>query len=87
MPTKKNQKRNRITPRDAATAASRYYSELTGSAQKASIEEMELTEDGKSWLVTLGYDISELYIGPKEYRLFRVNAYTGEVTRMKIRKL
>jgi hypothetical protein len=84
---KNTAKKERIAPREAAARAARYYAELTGSDETPSIEEMELTRDENSWLVTLGYNVSLFYIGPKHYRLFRVNAYTGEVTSMKVRKL
>lgn len=66
------------------------------------LEEIELSEDKKSWLITLGFDIPVKNRSPieaimaspiaspkyqREYRLFQVNAETGEVESMKIRKV
>ena len=67
------------------------------------LEEVEKTEDERHWLVTLGYDApSKVPYVPtlfpprtpqpeceysREYKLFRVNAETGDVEAMKIRKI
>jgi hypothetical protein len=63
------------------------------------LEETELSEDRQYWLVTLGYDrptpvhLDQLMgIGglnrkyQREWRVFRVDAETGEVLSMKIRE-
>lgn len=87
---KKNGKKNRIEPREAALAAAQYYQNVTGyPGQGASIEEIELSDDGARWRVTLGLQtsIKGLLLGPKEYKSFEVDAYTGEVLSMKIRQL
>jgi hypothetical protein len=67
------------------------------------LEEVELSEDKHSWLITLGYDLpvksrsqlEELLTSPvapkkvfrREYKLFRINSETGEVESMKIRQV
>ncbi|MGF1515258.1 MAG: hypothetical protein ACFB5Z_16380 [Elainellaceae cyanobacterium] len=66
------------------------------------LEEVELSEDEKTWLVTLGYDVPikrksaldemmQSINAPRgfkrEYKLFAVNASTGEVESMKIRQV
>jgi hypothetical protein len=56
------------------------------------LEEVELTEDGKSWLITLGFDrlVETLSIPmtrlERKYKIFKVDGVTGKVTAMKIRK-
>lgn len=61
------------------------------------LEEVELSEDGYYWLVTLGYDrpvtkstspLSQLMSDARrEYKLFKVRVETGEVESMKIRQV
>lgn len=47
------------------------------------LEETELSEDEKFWIVTLGYKRDA--IGPRKYKSFTVRASDGEVVAMKIR--
>lgn len=63
------------------------------------LEETELSEDKQYWLITLGFDrpvdahrdplqsigVSRKY--EREYRIFKIDAQTGEVQAMKIREL
>ena len=87
-PERPGRKKKRISPRDAAIAANEYYNRLTGYADEASIEEVELREDGKRWRVTLGLRPTPgIVFGPKMYKMFEVDAYTAEVLSMKIREL
>ena len=58
------------------------------------LEEVELTEDSKYWLITLSYPRanshplgSPLPTKTKEYKVFRINAETGELQSMKIREV
>ncbi len=67
------------------------------------LEEVEKTEDREYWLITLGYDVSQkvnriaaMFASSdaepameysRVYELFRVNASTGEVEAIKIRKV
>ncbi len=62
------------------------------------VEEVELSEDGRYWLITLGYNLPNeppdvwglLDAGGKqhrEYKTFKIDRETGEVRSMKIRKV
>ncbi len=57
------------------------------------LEELEESEDGKYWLVTVVYDIEKL-AGPifgsqiaRAYKSFRIDSRTGKVLSMKIRNV
>jgi hypothetical protein len=55
------------------------------------LEELEESEDGKYWLVTLGYDLEErlppMFGGriTRAYKSFKIDNRTGRVLSMKIR--
>ena len=58
------------------------------------LEEIEESEDGKYWLVTVGYDVEKpskmAMFGPevtRDYKRLTVNNRTGEVLSVKIRKV
>lgn len=78
-----------ISAKEAAQAAAKYFEDVSSEKVRLSIEEVEL-ENG-FWLITLG--LSDSYalgsIGNKvaSYKLFKVDANTGEVMSMKIRKV
>jgi hypothetical protein len=83
-----------IPARAAVLAATKYYVDVTGKTGGVSVEEVELSEDGKFWMVTLGFP--ELVgivavMTPRadymSYKLFKVNAKTAEVVSMTIRKI
>jgi hypothetical protein len=80
-----------IDARQAAKVAAQYYEEISGERAKLSIEEVEIDDSGDFWLITLG--ISDIYgigsVGNKvrEYKIFKIDAETGEVKSMKIRKV
>jgi hypothetical protein len=83
----------RIIPRDAAAYAAHYLSELVSinPTNPPSVEEVELSEDGKYWLITLSYSplhptLGMLMSSGREYKVFEVDAFTSEVKSMKIRK-
>jgi hypothetical protein len=80
--------------REAAKRASEYFGALysDNDPAKLRLEEVELTEDGQYWLITLSYPrvgLAQLFgnDGPREYKLFKIRADTGEVKSMKIRKI
>ena len=63
------------------------------------LEEVELSEDGRFWLITVGYDdpvavMSELVKAPlllrprplRKYKVVRVDAETGKAVAVKIRQ-
>ena len=80
---------SRISARDAVLAASRYFQEVAGYSGPLTVEEVELSQDGR-WAVTLGY--MDQNAGPfafqakKQYKTFRVHDRTGVVESMKIRE-
>jgi len=58
---------------------------------KIQLEEVELTEDGKYWLVTLSYPIENAIPGilqvRKEYKVLKLDAETGALQSMKVREV
>lgn len=76
----------RISPREAAHAAVQYYAELTGQTPSATVEEIDLSKDERYWNVTLGLTGDMPALFSRKYKLFQVDARTGEVRSMKIRE-
>lgn len=83
--------------REAAQKASEYFAGLYKDQGFSNIqlEEVELTDetdDGQYWLITLSYPVpSEIaalnFNFKRKYKVFRIDAKTGEVKSMKIRKV
>ncbi len=81
----------------AASAAAAYFTELYPSAKSFSLEEVELAEDGNHWLITLSFEVPKTprmgdVVFPfqppiTKFKVFKVDAKTGKVVAMKIRKL
>ncbi len=77
----------------AAQRAAEYYAALYSQEAAANVrlEEVELSEDGQYWLITLSYPrpgIEALFgDGKREYKQFKIEASTGKVISMKIRKV
>jgi hypothetical protein len=78
---------------------SKLYPKLVAGANLM-LEEVEESEDGSYWLVTLGYDMHRqasslpgalrAMYGPeveRNYKVFKVDAKTGRIVSMKIRSL
>ncbi|MBM3702084.1 MAG: hypothetical protein FJW63_03670 [Actinobacteria bacterium] len=86
-----------IGVKEAAKNAYEYMKEIPGFEERIDIvvEEVELSEDEstgkKYWLITLGYPVGFNILQPtsrsKEYKIFKVDADTGEVLSMKIRNI
>ena len=78
-------KKTKIIAKEAAQIATRYLAEMKNlPVVDISLEEIELTDDRKSWLVTLGHPRS--YLGTtKDFKIIKVDAETGEVLSMKMR--
>ena len=96
------EKIKRVDVRQAAKSAIEYFQLLFPEASDFSLEEVELSEDEKYWLITLGFEVAKtknpislykdslqgLLNPPKtKYKLFKVDVRTGEVQGMKIRSL
>lgn len=85
--------KERISVEKAAQAARLYFSRLFPTVRNFSLEEVELSDDGKYWMITLGYttttaDERETWTLPKtKFKVFKVDAMTGNVLSMKIRSL
>jgi hypothetical protein len=91
-------RKRKIDARAAAQAGAAYFKELYPDVTAFSLEEVELSEDGNHWLITLSF---ELPAGPVQglgllptfqppktkFKVFKVDAKTGKVVAMKIRKL
>jgi len=80
----------------AATAAAKYFKQLFTTVRNFSLEEVELTDDEKFWLITLSYEVPQgpdlrgieiRFAPPKtKFKVFKVNAQTGAVHSMKMRQ-
>lgn len=80
--------------KEAARKASEYFAGLyaTEKFTNVQLEEVELTEDRKYWLITLSYPVGpELaplnFNFKRKYKVFKIDAGTGEVKSMKIRRV
>jgi len=86
-----------IDVRRATQSAIKYFQSLFPQISEFSLEEVELSEDGKHWLITLGFKAPpartsttiELLTKPPQtkFKVFKVDAKTGKVLSMKIRSL
>jgi hypothetical protein len=81
--------REKIAARQAAVAAAAYLSQIVGPGLNPVVEEVELDDTDRYWLITLGYQAPGAFpfAGSKEYKVFKVDSYTGEVVSMKIREI
>ncbi|HXD34293.1 MAG TPA: hypothetical protein VN643_24460 [Pyrinomonadaceae bacterium] len=76
--------------KEATQKASEYFASLyaTENLSDVRLEEVEQADHGKYWLITLSYPVLPgLNLGKKEYKIFKIDAKTGDVKSMKIRKL
>ncbi len=83
--------------REAAHRASEYFARLYADqgVSNVQLEEVELTDDGQYWLITLSYPvvppnqapINFLFNSNRKYKVFKIDAKTGEVKSMKIRNV
>ncbi|MCI0365122.1 MAG: hypothetical protein L0Y44_04885 [Phycisphaerales bacterium] len=86
-----------IEVKQAVERARQYSKELLGDQYATSLEEVELSDDGRWWFVTLGYHgrnnqkSVSLALGlpetPDFYKIFEINRDTGDVRAMKIRQV
>ena len=84
--------------KEAAQRASEYFAGLYAKegVENVQLEEVELTDDGEYWLITLSYPMvppSDMAIVPfnlafkRKYKVFKIDSKTGEVKSMKIRNV
>lgn len=84
-----------IANKEAAQIAIEYLKNFYDDTKNLLLEEVELTEDRKSWLITLSYDSPiqqsalDIAIGKKnrDYKIFDIDSDSGLVKSMKIREL
>jgi hypothetical protein len=92
-----------VDVKEAAKRAADYFSNIYSDKPYSDLllEEVELSEDGRYWLITLSYasELSTIRVpsaldpfpkvinGPRKYKLFKIDAATGNVKAMKIRSL
>lgn len=84
-----------IGVKEAAEKAAEYFKDLYDNQfTNVLLEEAERKEEraGHYWLITLGYDRPSSLPqfarkGPRAFKVFKVNARTGEVISMKIREV
>jgi len=84
-----------IDSKSAAMITIKYFSELTcKSIHEITIEEIELSSDDKKWKITLGYyetpKTNSIYLSSepiKCYKEFSLDAITGKIINMKIKKI
>ena len=92
-----------VDVRSAVVVASEYFSSLQdmigNQIEDLRLEEAELSEDKEHWFITLGFirpvdktsdsvhDWMENRIYEREYKVFKIDATTGEVQSMKIREV
>lgn len=93
----------KIDVKTAVTAANNYLQDVKElmkvQLESLRLEEVELSEDQREWLITLGFDVpirtnslANLVAGTnsvyqREYKLFKIDSETGEVKSMKMRTL
>jgi hypothetical protein len=94
MATAKAEEKTKVDVQQAAHAAMRYFQKLFPTVKRFTLEEVELSDDGKFWMITLGYEIPrqssvQVILAPPttKYKVFKVDVGTGEVVAMKIRSL
>jgi hypothetical protein len=89
-----------IDVKEAVRKVAAYFLKLypkLGAGANVMLEEVEQSEDGSYWHVTMGYDVERRVSGPpglqhmfgpepeRHYKIFRVDARTGRIISMKIR--
>ena len=83
-----------INVKDATHKAKEYLMSFFPDAEQVQLEEVELSADKKHWLITLSYEgvsgsvaSSMLVVKSLRYKLFTLDAKSGEVLSMKIRDI
>jgi len=83
-----------INVKEATDKAKEYLVNFYPEAENVLLEEVELTEDKTYWMVTLSFEgitssvASSLLVGKSVlYKIFRIEAETGEVISMRIRDI
>lgn len=93
MPKTTRTKKIKITAQEAARKAIDYYQEVANDHSQPNVEEIEISDDKKHWLITLGivksaHDAVSAMYGKVEttYKVFKIDSQSGDVLSMKIRE-
>ena len=83
-----------INVKEATDKSKEYLISFFPEAEQVQLEEVELSEDKAHWLITLSYEgisssvASSMLVGKSLlYKIFKLDAETGEVLSMKIRNI
>ena len=83
-----------IDVKEATSKAREYLLTFFPEAEKVQLEEIELTSDKTHWYITLSYEgvsnsvASSLLVGKQlRYKIFKLEAESGQVISMKIRDI
>ena len=83
-----------IDVKEATQRARDYLLSFFPDAEKVQLEEVELTDDKAYWFITLSYEgvshsvASSLLVGKSvRYKIFKLDAESGNVISMKIRDI
>ena len=83
-----------IKVKEASDKAKEYLISFFPDAEKVQLEEVELTDDKGHWFITLSYEgvsnsvASSLLVGKSvRYKIFKLDAESGDVISMKIRDI
>jgi len=73
----------------ATNQAINYLKDIYKEGKSIRLEEVELSEDGKFWFITLSFVFEDvLFASPQRvYKLLKVSSEDGQVMAMKIRKI
>ena len=80
------QAKSPLSVKEAVAAADRYLREFFPQAQDVRLEEIDRTDDEKYLLVTLGFRDGDRIPGlvlPRDFKVFKIDASSGEVRSMK----
>jgi len=78
-----------------ADIAAKYLKDFFPDADKIQLEEIEVTDDNKYWNITLSYESSDVPMASsgwlisktRKFKIFKIDAKSGEVRSMKIRDM
>lgn len=94
MDDKPKEDKTTIDPKEAVRVAVRYYKEVAEKimVSKLRLEEIELLRAEGEWRVTLSHpevsnDLIFGYGDKREYKIFTIDAHSGDVKAMKIRQI
>ena len=80
-----------IDVREAVERAVEYMRSLPaqGDVREILLEEVELSDDERHWLITLSYAVGDTPFAPfvRKYKTFKVETNSGRVVAMKIREV